>query len=205
MKLILATLLLAFVVGLLAGGRPSGLSSLKVRWTPVALVGLASQLAPVPGHTWPLVLLVVSFVLLTAFAIVNLRAGVAGFLLILIGVLMNFTVIAVNHGMPVTREALVASHQQETLPILLSRPGAKHHLAAPGDRLLFLGDVIAVPPLDQIVSLGDICAYAGVVWLVAAGMARREPDADEANGGRIISAPAGGDGPREALPAGDPA
>jgi uncharacterized protein DUF5317 len=190
MKLILATLVLAWLLGLIVGGRPSALSSLKVRWTPAALIGLALQLAPVPGHTWPLVLLYVSFVLLIAFAVVNLRGRVPGFVLILIGVLMNFTVIAVNDGMPVSREALVASHQQDTLPILMHRAGAKHHLAGPGDHLMFLADVVAVPPLDQVVSLGDVFAYGGVVWLIVAGMRRRPegelepaPDAPVATGG----------------------
>jgi hypothetical protein len=175
MRLILATLALAGAVGLIAGGRPSALASLKVRWTPAALIGLALQLAPASGRTWGLVLLVVSFVLLTGFAVVNARAGVPGFILILLGVVMNFTVIAVNQGMPVSRDALVASHQEESLPILLARPGAKHHLARPDDRLMLLADVIAVPPLKQVVSLGDILAYTGVVWLVVAGMRRREP------------------------------
>jgi hypothetical protein len=198
MRLILATLVFAFVLGLVAGGRPSGLSSLKVRWTPAALVGLALQLAPVPGTTWPLVLLFVSFVLLIGFAIVNVGARVPGFVLILIGVLMNFAVIGVNHGMPVSRQALIQSHQQETLPILLERPGAKHHLAGSGDRLMFLADVIAVPPLRQIVSVGDVFAYTGVVWLIVAGMRRRvarEPGA----------AAEDAEAPDGVVPAGDPA
>jgi hypothetical protein len=189
MKLILATILLAFVLGLVAGGRPSGLSSLKVRWTPAALVGLVLQLAPVPGKTWPLVLLFVSFVLLTAFAIVNLRARVPGFVLITIGILLNFTVITVNHGMPVSREALVASHQGSTLPLLVRHAGAKHHLAGPSDDLMFLADVVALPPLEQVVSVGDVLAYTGVVWLVVAGMRRR----DRVDGEQATEAvPAGG-------------
>jgi hypothetical protein len=174
MRFILATLVFACGLGLLVGGRPSALATLKVRWTPAALIGLALQLTPFPGDTWPLVMLLVSFVFLTAFAVVNLRARVSGFLLIAVGVVMNFTVIAVNQGMPVAREALVASHQEDTLPILLERPGAKHHLAGPDDHLMFLADVIPVPPLQQVVSLGDVIAYGGVVWLVVAGMRRRE-------------------------------
>jgi hypothetical protein len=173
MRFILATILLATVLGFVLGGRLSGLSSLRVRWTPAALVGLALQLAPAPGRVWPFVLLMVSFVLLFAFAIVNLRAGVPGFVLILIGIVLNCTVIAVNHGMPVSRSALVATHQEDTLPILEHRAGVKHHLAGPGDELLFLADVIPLPPLDQVVSAGDVLAYGGVVWLVVAGMRRR--------------------------------
>jgi uncharacterized protein DUF5317 len=130
-------------------------------------------------------------VLLIGFAVINLRARVPGFVLILIGMLMNVTVIAANDGMPVSRGALVASHQEETLPILLHGAGAKHHLAGPNDRLMFLADVIAVPPLDQVVSLGDVFAYGGVVWLIVAGMRRRDgavelgtaPDASAAVGG----------------------
>lgn len=185
MRFILATLVLACLLGFVFGGRPSALATLKVRWTPAALVGLALQLAPVPGDTWPLVLLFVSFVLMTAFAVVNLRARVPGFTLIFIGVLMNFTVIAVNQGMPVARQALVASHQEDTLPILLERPGAKHHLAGPDDHLMLIADVIPIPPLEQVVSLGDVCAYAGVVWLIVAGMRRRpvpEPAVPDATG-----------------------
>lgn len=181
MRFILATLALALILGLLAGGKPSALANLKVRWTPAALIGLAFQLAPIPGRTWPYVLLLVSFVLLTAFAVVNLRARVPGFALIVIGVLMNFTVIAVNHGMPVTRDALVASHQLSSLPILENRPGAKHHLAGAGDQVLVLADWIPMPPLEQVVSPGDVLAYTGVVWLVVAGMRKREIRSEHAS------------------------
>jgi Family of unknown function (DUF5317) len=174
MRFILVTLIFACGLGLLVGGRLSALATLKVRWTPAALIGLALQLTPFPGDTWPLAMLLVSFVFLTAFAVVNLRSRVPGFVLIALGVVMNFTVIAVNQGMPVTREALVASHQEDTLPILLERPGAKHDLAGPDDHLMLLADVIPVPPLDQVVSLGDVLAYGGVVWLVVTGMRRRE-------------------------------
>jgi Family of unknown function (DUF5317) len=191
MRFILATILLATVLGFAMGGRLSGLSLLRVRWTPAALVGLALQLAPAPGRVWPFVLLIVSFVLLTAFAVVNVGARVPGFVLILIGVLLNFTVIAVNQGMPVSRSALVASHQEETLPILEHRAGAKHHLAGPGDDLLFLGDVIPLPPLDQVVSAGDVLAYGGVVWLIVTGMRRRRPVASPA----ASSEPAVAEGP----------
>jgi uncharacterized protein DUF5317 len=173
MKFILATLVFAFVLGLVAGGRPTALASLKVRWTPAALVGLALQMVPLPGRTWPLVMLYVSFVLMMAFAVVNLRSRVPGFALILLGIVMNFTVIAVNQGMPVAHEALVASHQEDSLPILIEHPGAKHHLAGPDDHLMILADVIPVPPLEQVVSLGDVLAYGGVVWLIVAGMRRR--------------------------------
>jgi hypothetical protein len=49
------------------------------------------------------------------------------------------------------------------------------HLAGPNERLLFLGDSIAIAPIRQAVSLGDLFAYGGVMWLVVAGMLGRAP------------------------------
>jgi hypothetical protein len=172
MRLVLVTFTLALVVGYLCRGRLSSLANLKVRWAPLAFVGLALQFAPLPGQAWPMTMLYLSFALLFAFAIVNLK--VAGFPLILIGVVLNFTVIVANNGMPVSRHALEASGQTSTLAYLIEHGGAKHHLAGPGDHLLFLGDVIAVRPIQQAVSLGDIFTYSGVFWLIAAGMRRRD-------------------------------
>ena len=170
MRLILSSLALAVVVGYLGGGRLGPLAHLEIRWPYVALAGLGLQVAPVPGPTLPLVLLFVSFVLLVVFAAVNVRAGVVGFPLILIGIVLNFAVIAVNQGMPVSREALVASGQAETLSLLARDGGVKHHLAGPDDRLLFLGDVIVIRPVSMVASVGDLIAYAGVLWLVLMGM-----------------------------------
>ncbi|HEX7463447.1 MAG TPA: DUF5317 family protein [Actinomycetota bacterium] len=173
MRIVLATLVIAVLAGYLFGGRLSKLATLRIRWPATAIVALALQGIPVAGRTWPLVLLFVSLGLLLVFVIANLRMRAAGFPLVAIGILLNFTVIAVNQGMPVTREALVASHQTDTLESLIHDGGAKHHLAASGDRLLFLADVIPIAPLRQAVSVGDVFTYLGVIWLVVAAMLGR--------------------------------
>jgi hypothetical protein len=46
-------------------------------------------------------------------------------------------------------------------------------LASSADHLRFLGDVIAIPALEQAVSVGDVFTYGGVMVLIAAGMGRR--------------------------------
>jgi hypothetical protein len=171
LSFILLTFTLAVAIGYLLRGRLSALGRLRVRWAPLAVVGLVLQFVPLPGHTWPLAALLLSFVLLIAFSIVNIE--VAGFPLILIGVLLNVTVITVDHGMPVTRGSLLASGQIDTLTTLIESGGAKHHLAGPDDKLIFLADVIAVRPAGETLSLGDVFTYVGVAWLIAAGMRRR--------------------------------
>jgi hypothetical protein len=171
MKLAIVAIGLAAIAGRLSGGRLANLASVRIRWTVLALIGLALQVAPVPGRALSMGLLYVSFALLLVFAMVNLR--LVGFPLILLGITLNFTVIAANGGMPVTRHALVASGQQDTLTLLVDDGGAKHHLASSQDVLLPLADVIAVRGIDQAISVGDVATYTGVMWLIVWGMRRR--------------------------------
>jgi hypothetical protein len=180
MKLILGTLVITLVVGFLMGGRLSNLSRLRIRWAPLAIVGFAMQLINPPGN-WPIFMLLGSFVLLSIFTFANIRT--AGFAMILIGVAMNFAVIAVNSGMPVSRDALMSSGQGDTFADLANDADSyvKHHLADGDDRLLFLGDVIGVPPpVAQAISIGDVYTYGGVGMVIVAAMRRRpDPSGDE--------------------------
>jgi Family of unknown function (DUF5317) len=173
MKLILGALVIALAVGFLTGGRIANLGHLRIRWAPLALIGLAMQLINPPGRL-PLLMLLGSFVLLTVFAVANVH--LPGFSLILIGVAMNFAVIAINEGMPVSRQALIASGQADTVSDLTNDADSyvKHHLADSDDSALFLADVIALqPPIGQAISIGDIYTYGGVAVVVVAAMRRR--------------------------------
>jgi hypothetical protein len=73
-----------------------------------------------------------------------------------IGVLMNFTVIAVNGGMPVLPEA-AAIAGGEAGDLVLS---AKHVLLTDATHLPFLADIIPLP--GAVVSLGDVFLAIGV-------------------------------------------
>jgi hypothetical protein len=184
MRLVGLIIVAAVGLGYLSGGRLSQLSELPLRLGPLALVGLLLQLWDPPGR-WPLVVLLSSFGLLFVFTLTNRK--IAGFGMITAGLVLNLSVIALNGGMPVSRHALVASDQTDSLLPLLADGGAKHHLATDDDRLLFLADVIAIPsPIRQVISVGDLFTYGGVAVVVVAGMRRRgrsaEPIAVEASG-----------------------
>ena len=90
-------------------------------------------------------MLLVSFVLLAAFTIVNIR--LAGFAAILAGLSMNFAVIAVNGGMPVSRAATSRRGRGARSPVC-SSDRAKHHLARPEDQLVFLADASRSRPRE---------------------------------------------------------
>ena len=76
--------------------------------------------------------------------------------------------------MPVTQQALARSGQLATLPELRTGTMVKHRLADDGTVLLPLGDAIGIgSPIDQAVSVGDICVYLGVGWFVVGAMRPR--------------------------------
>jgi len=170
MRLILTTILVSFAIGYLAGGRLAGIATLKIQWPALALAGIALQFAPVAGIGGVLLLLF-SFALLLVFVFANLRAP--GFPLVVIGLALNFLVIAVNQGMPVTRHALIASDQRDTIAGLVRGEDTKHHFATDADEILFLGDVIPVgPPVRQAISVGDLFVHAGAAVFIVVGMRR---------------------------------
>jgi hypothetical protein len=180
MRLVVLTIPVAILVGYLAGGRLGNLANVPFRWPVSGLAGIALQFAPVAG-TGGTVLLVGSFLFLFVAAGVNRR--LPGFALILVGLWLNFVVITINEGMPVTRHALTASGQANTLSELQSGADTKHHLASDQDALVFLGDAIPIPPpVHQAVSLGDLLTYSGAMWFVIRGM--RAPAPQRADGSR---------------------
>lgn len=180
MRLVVLTIPVAILVGYLAGGRLGNLANVPFRWPLSGLAGIALQFAPVAG-TGGTVLLVGSFLFLFVAAGVNRR--LPGFALILVGLWLNFVVITINEGMPVTRHALTASGQVNTLSELQSGADTKHHLASDQDALVFLGDAIPIPaPIHQAVSLGDLLTYSGAMWFVIRGM--RAPAPRPADGSR---------------------
>lgn len=177
MRWTVSVALLSVSVGYLLGGRLRNFGGLRLRWWGLAPLGLIMQL--LPPSWWgnsarqvSLVLLDASYPLLIVFALRNVR--LAGFPLILIGLVLNLAVISVNNGMPVSCDALVASGQGELCAELKRESGLKHHLLGRGDDLTVLADVIPIgAPVNQVVSLGDLVAYAGLAWLMIASMSGR--------------------------------
>lgn len=103
--------------------------------------------------------LVASFVLLVAFALVNVR--VVGMPVVLVGLSLNLAVIAVNQGMPVRASAVVTIGGDPA-----GVGTGSHHLATSEDRFTALGDAIPVEPARQVVSFGDLILVAGVANVV---------------------------------------
>jgi hypothetical protein len=164
------------LLGLILGGSLRKLAAVRFRVWPLALIGLALQLIPVPAFDEPRMerwigagLLVLSYLLILAFILENKQFP--GFPVVLIGILLNIFIIALNRGMPVSDEALRTAYgpdYQETRLQLIESGGAKHHLERPDDLLVPLADSIPIgSPIRNVFSPGDLVAYLGVMWMLA--------------------------------------
>lgn len=178
MTLFLAVIALALLVGLALKGSLRRFEDLRLRWWGLVVAGLGLQFVPLPSGragtdlTVRILVLGSSYGLLLAFALLNVR--LPGMPLVLVGLAMNAAVILPNGGMPVGREAIERSGQEEMLQLLVEEGAAKHHLLTEDDVLTPLADVIPIPkPVGQIVSVGDLFLYAGVAWLIVAVMRGR--------------------------------
>jgi hypothetical protein len=186
MLLLLSILLIGVLVGLGLGGDLRNLADVSIRLWWLIPVALALQVLPVPqGETGPTRLLPVAAILLSYVAlivVVLVNWRLRGFLLILVGLILNFIVIGMNHGMPVSEEALERAENPALRQGLPGDRGSKHHLADERDVLLPLADVIAFSePFGVVVSAGDVvidvggATFLGTAILGRPARRRREP------------------------------
>jgi uncharacterized protein DUF5317 len=178
MFLPLVAILMAVLLGYLAGGRLRAFEELHLRWWPLAPIGLAMQLAPLERFgvdaqivTWTLI---ASYPVLLLFILRNI--AIPGFALLFIALAFNFLVIGSNGGMPVSGDAVERAGGRDALNELLANEDPKHHLMTGDDVLGPLADVIPVPaPAGQVASAGDVLAYSGLVWMVIGVMLAPTP------------------------------
>ncbi len=160
-------LFIALAIAILRGGRLSNLGDVELRAWWLLLIALALQVGTsfLPDAEWAegvgIAMILASFGFLMVLVLLNRNR--TGMWLAGVGVLMNFTVIAVNGGMPVLAEAAeVASGFTVTAPDLSG--SFKHEILDESSRLTALADVIPLRlgALGQVISLGDVFLAVGL-------------------------------------------
>jgi hypothetical protein len=160
-------LFIALAMAVLRGGRLTNLGDIELRYWWLLLVALALQVATawLPDTSWAeglgLAMVLFSYALLMGLVLLNRTRP--GMWLAGLGVLMNFTVIALNGGMPVLAEAAeVASGFVISVPDLSG--SYKHVLLDSGSRLTAFADVIPlrIAGIGQVISLGDVFLAVGL-------------------------------------------
>ncbi len=160
-------LFIALTMAVLRGGRLTNLGDIELRawWLLLVALGLQVGTTWLPATDWAeglgLAMVLISYGLLMVLVLLNRHR--TGMWLAGLGVLMNFTVIALNGGMPVLAEAAeVASGFTVTEPDLSG--SFKHIILDSGSRLTLLADVIPLRlgSLGQVISLGDVFLAVGL-------------------------------------------
>jgi hypothetical protein len=172
----LAIVLVAVAVSYARGGRLHRLAEAEVRAPWLLFLGLGLQLAVDLGvgrgllpdaSAAGLTVLISSQVLVVAWLM--LHRELPGVRLVALGLALNAIVIAANGAMPVDPNAVRALGLGE-----LEVPIGKHTVLTEDTRLPWLADVLPVPPLRSIVSVGDLVIALGLLPLTHALM--RDPD-----------------------------
>jgi hypothetical protein len=179
--LFLAPLALGVLCGYATGGRLGNLVRTPIRATWLLLVaaslqfihfewaGIRTQAERHLGFS----LMIPIFGLVGIWLVINLQNRDAAFqaaiLAILLGGLLNAIAIAANGRMPFSESALSAARVSAEQRARGDR-SPKHVAADEKTRLLWLGDVIPVAPIEKVVSVGDIVLLLGVATLVTTAM-----------------------------------
>lgn len=165
---VLIALVTGVLVGFALGGRLRGIGEARLRWLPALVIAAVLQTAALRLTGTPGIACVLgSYVGLVAFTLANITFTGMG--IVLIGVLMNFLVIAVNGGMPVRVSAIRAAGLAPNRNVQDLRLTAKRHLERPTDKLMPLADIVPLPLPGiggQVLSFGDLVMSVGVADLI---------------------------------------
>ena len=150
------------LIGLVSGGSLRRLGDRRFHLWPLLPVGVALQLplADRLGFGG----LLGSYACLLAFALANIR--LVGMGLVAVGIALNTMPIAVNRGMPVDRDAIVAARITTAAKVKTLHLDRKHHLERKSDTLMVLADIIPVRPVHEVVSFGDVVLAVGVADVI---------------------------------------
>ncbi len=165
------SVVVGLVVGALAGGRPGGLARLDLRWAPLVIVGLLTQVVlfsdPVAGRIGDLGPAIYVGSTLMVLAAVGRNARLRGMPLVVAGAASNVLAIVANGGfMPASREALAALGKSG--PVVYSNSSVVEQPA-----LWPLTDIFALPawlPGANIFSIGDVLISLGIVTVIVVAM-----------------------------------
>jgi hypothetical protein len=154
----------AALAGKMRGGSLEFLAATRLAWLPLLWTALVLQILPALwlelSDTSALVVVVISNLLLIAFLLLN--RGLPGVGLMAAGLLLNLIVIAANQAMPVSQTA------SDIAGVTHSPTAAelKHEPMRPSTVLPWLGDVIPLPRLGEVLSVGDLLLVVGIARLV---------------------------------------
>lgn len=167
-------IIFSLIVGFFRKGNLRALAQLKLKWGWVFPLLLIVELAvfklqndskflgQVSGYIY-----IVVYVLGLLFLFMNRKNP--GFILILIGVFLNFLVMVTNGGRMPVSVAAAAVLDPVYIDVLKESLYAKHTMLTSSSHFGFLGDIIPISdpyPRTQVISIGDIIMNIGIFFFI---------------------------------------
>jgi len=155
--MLVSGLLAGLVLGLASGGNWRNLGKVNLTLLPALIAGVIARVAAPFLGGLALTASIVGLVLVAVVALAN--RGLPGAWLIASGALLNSIVTLVNGGMPIDPGILALSGKAPPSDGL-------HIILGPDARLPFLADVLLIPVINNIYSVGDVVLAVGGFWMV---------------------------------------
>jgi uncharacterized protein DUF5317 len=154
--MLVSGVVIGLVAGLVIRGDWRRLAHADFRWLPVLAVGLGVRAFVPFAGAYGLALSILGLGSVAAVAVVNRH--LAGSWLVTAGAGLNLIVVALNGGMPV--DPALARAAGKDLP-----NDGLHISIDPQTRFPFLSDVILLPVINNIYSVGDFLLALGGFWM----------------------------------------
>ena len=155
--MLVSGLVAGLILGLASGGSWRNLARLDLKLWPALVAGVTARTAAPLLGALALSASIAGLLLVALAALAN--RAVSGAWLIGLGALLNSLVISVNAGMPVDPEALALSGKAPPSDGL-------HVILGPDTRFSFLADVLLLPVINNIYSVGDVVLAIGGFLMV---------------------------------------
>jgi uncharacterized protein DUF5317 len=155
--MLVSGLVAGLVLGLASGGNLRNLAKVSVTLSPALIAGVIARLAAPFLGGLAFAASIAGLLLVAIVALAN--RALPGAWLIAFGALLNGVVTLLNGGMPIDPGALA---------LLGKAPPSDglHVILGPDTRLPFLADVLLIPVIGNIYSVGDVVLAVGGFWMV---------------------------------------
>lgn len=155
-RMLVGAVVAGIALGLLFGRRDRA-SRIRIAWWPLLVGAVGLRLvAPALGGL-ALIGYLFAFAAILGVAIADIR--LPGMWLIALGAALNLIVVLANGAMPVDTAAAASAGAS------LRPDDPLHRALGADDRLTLMADVIPVPPLRNVYSVGDLALAVGGFWL----------------------------------------
>lgn len=163
MLLAILSLLTGAAIGRIRGGRLAGIVDARIKAKGLLVAGIgATLILNVLEPSIPMFWLTIAMLSFLGFAGANLT--LTGMIVLSIGMLLNLFPVLANGAVPVSELALQSvGVVDEAGNAVIDGPRASTSTAT---RLAFLGDVIPVPVVNRVVSIGDLIVLVALADLV---------------------------------------